>query len=479
MKKNLLLLGSALLFCSSAMIAQTTQVRRCAAQQMHQAMIASDPAWAQKFESQRAALQSDAENYMQMVGDQGSAEKTTTISAIPVIFHIVVDTTQYNSLGGATGIAKRCDSQIAILNRDFNRQNSDSTLIPSGWKPLYGNAGIHFGLARRDPNGVCTPGYEIKIITATGFSNINSAFPEAKTAATGLPSWDVTKYYNVWCINFTGSASSLLGITLPKSSTSGSNINQEGVCILYNTLGKGGTGTGSYFAPYDKGRTLTHETGHFFEIWHPWGDDGGKCTTYSSTATVNGITCVGGMGSDDGLSDTPPESDAVYGAPTYNVTGGTEYDCCKMNGTTNMQPIGIACLSFMDYTDDAAMYLFTTMQAAAMASKVLVASGENYQLTQNPSLLVCPTAIVEQVSAGASLNVYPNPTAGLVNITVNSLAEDLKNITVLNILGQEVATVNGEKKDNYVIDLSGMSKGVYVLKFNFASGSVTRKVTLQ
>ena len=478
MKKILFFVAGALLLGHSGAMGQTSQIKRCGAQQMHKQMIEQDPSWAQKFEEQKANLETDALNYLQMTAD-GSLHKTTTISAIPVIFHIVVDTTQYLSMGGATGIKKRCDSQIAILNRDFNRQNSDSTLIPSLWKPLYGNVGIHFALALRDPNGVCSPGYEVKIISSTGFSNINSAFPEAKTAGTGLPAWDVNKYFNVWCINFTGSASSLLGITLPKIYTSGSTVNQAGVCITYPTLGKGGTGTGTFMPPYNLGRTLTHETGHYFEIWHPWGDDGGKCSTYSSTATVNSITCVSGVGSDDGISDTPPESDAVYGTPTYSITGGTEYDCCKMNGSTNMQPMGIACLSYMDYTDDNAMYMFTTMQAATMASKVLVTGSTYYSLTQNPSLLICPTASVEQVSAGTSLNVYPNPTSGLVNVTVNSMAENLKEITVLNIMGQEVLTVKGQQKDNYILDLSGMSKGVYMVKFNFESGSVTRKVSVQ
>lgn len=471
---------------------------KCGMQVLHKAMIAEDPSWEQKLNDQRNSLQMAADYYIQYKAQQDALpadqRATTTVSAVPVIFHIICDSAQFlNDLGGTAGIIARCDSQIAVLNRDFNRQNYDSTLIPSSWKSLYGTPGIHFGLARIDPSGNCSPGYEVKIVTATGFSDESSAFQNEKKTPGGLPAWDVTKYYNVWCLNFTGAASGLLGITQPKSN--GSTSPYQGVVILYNTLGvQNSLPNNTWVTSYNLGRTLTHETGHFFEIWHPWGDDGGQCPTWSSTATVGGTTCSSGIGADDGLSDTPPESDAVYGAPTYTITGGTVNDCCEMHGSTNTQPIGIACLSYMDYTDDNAMHLFTTMQAAAMASMALVSTpggtgatgtgtiGENYNLTQNPSLLVACTSTgvaPSPTEINSSLSVYPNPTTGEINISVNSTAETLNNIVVYNLLGQQVANVNGQGKDYYSIDLSGMSKGIYFVRCNFASGSVTRKILLQ
>ena len=513
MKKSLLLSGIMLAIARVQVSAQTQapaptiKYNRCGMQAYRNELIAEDPSWAAKFEAQRNSLQAAADYYMQQQ-KSGALERTTsTISAVPIIFHIVVDSAQFNTLGGTAGIIARCDSQIAVLNRDFNMQNPDSGSIPSSWKPLYGNVGVNFGLARVDPSGNCSPGYEVKIITATGFSSIDSA----KSASTGLAAWDATKYYNVWCINYTGGLNGLLGITAPKSSSS---LTHEGVCILYNTLGctaQDGTppantgGTAGWVYPYNLGRTLTHETGHFFEIWHPWGDDGGQCPTWSSTATAtgtslssaggdNGVTCTSGVGNDDGLSDTPPESDAVYGNPTYNITGGTTFDCCQMNGSVNTQPMGIACLSYMDYTDDDAMHMFTTMQAAAMASMVLVSTpggtgatgtgtiGENYNLTQNPSLLVACTSTgvaPSPTELKSSLSIYPNPTNGEINVTINSAVETLNEIVVINLVGQQVMTVKGQNKDYYSIDLSGMSKGIYFVKCNFASGSVTRKILLQ
>ena len=203
---------------------------------------------------------------------------------------------------------------------------------------------------------------------------------------------------------------------------------------------------------------------------------------------------MAGYGFDDGLSDTPPESDVTTGNPVYAIPGGTINDCCMMHDTANAQSIGIACLSYMDGTDDVAMHLFTPMQAAAMAAMVLIPPvtdsvgltgkgmiGENYNLIQHPDLLGSPCfyAGITSVSSKNNFNIYPSPASGEVNISINSAEETLNEIIVINMLGQQVKTVKGNNVDYYSIDLSGMSKGIYFVKCNFASGSVTRKILLQ
>jgi hypothetical protein len=196
-------------------------------------------------------------------------------------------------------------------------------------------------------------------------------------------------------------------------------------------------------------------------------------------------------GYDDGLGDTPPEGDHQYGNPAYTITGGTYNDCCQDNpsigGSINQQPIGIASLSFINYVDDNAMHLFTPDQAAAMASMVLVQPstvigatgsglvGESYSLTQNPSLLDYPvnTSVV-------SVSVYPNPSAGTVNISFDSVYV-LKRVILTNIIGQEVRKyeITTSGTDYYSFDLSSLSKGIYFIRCNFATGSITRKILIQ
>lgn len=463
---------------------------RCGIQQYHNAIIKKDSSNYFLLKQQREFLQTAANYYNDYIAKNGR-EKTTTVYAIPVIFHIILDSAQFYNIGGTTGIIKRCDSQIAVLNADFNKQNRDSNLIPTGWKSLYGNSRIKFALARTDPGGHCTPGYEVKIITGStltdaGFSDIDLNFESVKVATTGLPAWDVTKYYNVWCTNFTGSATNVLGLTLSPSSAgclSCSPVNEIGPCILYTTLGSPGptgsdSGTGYWYYPFNLGRTLTHETGHFFEIWHTWGDDSPGDCPWSPT------------GQDDGLNDTPPQADPTYGNPSYTVSGGTFNDGCQYHSSINTQPYGIACLSYMDYTDDNAMHLFTNNQASAMASMVLVPStggvgvtgfgmiGESYSLTQNPTLLICPSGITE-TEINSKLGVYPNPTTGEINITLNPTAETLNKIVLLNLLGTEVLSISGNGKDYYSLNISTLPKGIYVLHCNFQTGTVTRKIVLQ
>ncbi len=457
------------------------------------ALIAKDPSWAQRFEDQRNSLQGIANSWKNRQQSERMAGKTTSVPTIPVIFHVLVTYNEYMILGGNAGIARRIDSQIAVLNRDFNRQNADSVLIPTNWKPLYANVGFRFGLAHTDPNGFGTPGYEINIIPDApgGFSGAGASYSDAKHSITGgFDAWDVNRYMNVWCINPVD-VSGLLGVTVARSiATSHSYpLNEIGVCIHWETLGKRvsaadsfiqGTTAGDY---YDQGRTLTHETGHFFEIWHTWGDDNGRCPWQMPFK-------------DDGLADTPPEAMAKFDNTPYSISGGTYYDTCHYDGSIDTQKsLGCPCLDYMNYTDDVGMHLFTPDQAAVMDAMVLTApssglpglngsgiEGESYGLTQNPGLLNWSTRTgVAQLEAEKGLAIAPNPSTGIINISFNSTKEQLTDISILNMLGQEVAHKNtwGSGSDYYSIDLSGMSKGIYLVRCNFVSGSITRKILLQ
>ncbi len=468
MRKALLLALFALLNKQPEAIAQ----RKCGIEDLKAALIAQDPTWATKFQRHTAALQSLADDQIRK-NESGGAAKTTTLWSIPVIFHVIVTESQLAMMGGRDGVKTRCDSQIAVLNRDFNRQNSDSTRIPSSWKSLYGNAGIKFAMAHTGPEGWSSNGYDIRVIPDAlgGFDGGSFGdFRNAKiTDSGGLNGWDVDKYLNVWCFNFSG-MSTLLGLTHPISMTTPDTRRFAGICLNYLALGKQTSPATLSFPSggnYTLGRTLTHEMGHFFEINHVWGDDGGNCPWNTS-------------GHDDGFADTPPQSDPTLGYPTYTISGGTLHDTCHFDGTTDMQPIGKPCLDFMDYTDDNGMYMFTKQQAAAMYA--LISTGGPYNgLTQNPTLLDYPAnASVTTVSPN-DFTVFPNPSTGRVNIMCDGGTERISEISIYNTLGKEVYRANGEGSNGnfYSIDLSDLSKGIYFVRCNFASGIITRKISLQ
>ncbi|MEI8136902.1 MAG: T9SS type A sorting domain-containing protein, partial [Bacteroidota bacterium] len=97
---------------------------------------------------------------------------------------------------------------------------------------------------------------------------------------------------------------------------------------------------GTYSAPYDKGRTCTHEIGHWLGLRHIWGD--GSCLT-------------------DYCNDTPPATGSNFGSPTYPLNANS---CAAATPPTG--PNGQMFMNFMDYTDDLAMYMFTADQRVRM-----------------------------------------------------------------------------------------------------------------
>ncbi len=438
--------------------------RKCGIQDLKNELIAKYPGFESQFNAYQETIKKNATAFAPNAKNARATEDIT----VPVVFHIVVNQAQYEALGGRWGIEQRCRKQIEVLNQDFNKQNSDSTLIPTNWKPRYANVGIHFGLAHTDPYGYPNPGFTIKIISGLGFNSFHNA---KTTDSGGVDAWDVTKYINVWCVNFTDpSYSGLLGITVPNSMLIGTKIpnTDMGICITYNSLGKRQDTTENYPKNgvsgnyYDLGRTLTHEMGHYFEIWHVWGDDGGLCPWTGGVSVLN---------------DIPPQGNNTFDNPGYNIPGGTLHDNCHLDSSGHeMQPIGIACLDYLDYTDDIGMHLFTPDQAAVMVSQVNSPTGESYSLTQHPTLLEYPDG------APQTINIFPNPTNGPVSLIYENTTNKLTNIMVYNMVGSKLQVYEITPSQNIGavnLDLTKFGQGVYILKCIFKSATITQKITVQ
>ena len=98
---------------------------------------------------------------------------------------------------------------------------------------------------------------------------------------------------------------------------------------------------GTAQAPFNKGRTATHEVGHYLNLRHIWGDT---------------PDCSGS----DMVADTPNCAGPNSGTPTWPVI------------TCNNGPNGDMFMNYMDYTDDAAMFMFTTQQVLRMRTALEV-----------------------------------------------------------------------------------------------------------
>jgi hypothetical protein len=287
-------------------------------------------------------------------GKNGVADVQSVFN-IPVIVHVIHNNESVNGPSATSGNnlnAAQVVDQINSLNKDYNGTNADSSLIPAVFKPVFAKCRINFCLAVVNPTGgvLAEPGIDRINRVSKGWSSM--PYSQTYIDATVKPNsiWDPNKYFNIWVCPLSGG---LLGYaTFPNPASSGvtglgspfGSATSDGVVILNTSFGSIGT---AQFGQYNKGRTLTHEAGHWLGLRHIWGD--GTCAT-------------------DYCNDTPPAQTSNYGCPSFPHNVGT----CSGNTTGEMT------MNYMDYTDDACLYMFTADQKNRMQ---LILTNSPFRLT--------------------------------------------------------------------------------------------------
>ena len=396
-----------------------------------------------------------------------SARVKTTVQVenpvIPVVFHVVLSKNQLASINGEQGLLKRINAQVNVLNEDFNALNEDTTAIPTNFKTLLGKTGFRFALAQTAPDGSATDGYELIVTDKGGFDieggwGSGFGFSSVKyTQGGGAPAWDVNSYLNIWIVNPLdfGATTDILGLAIPSYLTVGNtgiDPVEKGIVLHFGVLGNREEVDGLYLRGSDNGRTLTHEVGHYFELLHTWGDDEGKCPN-------NG-------GSDDGISDTPPQAYPTYGCETY-----PKYDACTKTGD------GIMYMNYMNYSDDSCLLMFTRGQVYRMQQSVQPGANE-YSLTQQQHLLLKPDPA--NPIANNDFVIYPNPSDNVINIRFKKQATGLGSIRVIDMMGRVVAAEEYERQSTfYSFITSAWQAGLYFVVFDFDSGREVKKVLVR
>jgi hypothetical protein len=246
----------------------------------------------------------------------GQAERVLRkLLTIPVVVHVVYKLPAENISDA------QVKSQIAVLNKDFRATNPDKSKVPPVWKGLVADANVKFALAKKDPTGKASTGITRTATTRDSFGSGNAV---KKKAQGGADPWPTDRYLNIWVCNL---AEQLLGY----AQFPGGPAKTDGVVVLNRAFGT----QGSVKAPFNKGRTATHEVGHFLNLRHIWGDRN---------------DCSG----NDFVADTPPARESNNGKPKFPQI------------TCNNGPNGDMFMNYMDYVDDAAMFMFTVGQAARM-----------------------------------------------------------------------------------------------------------------
>jgi Pregnancy-associated plasma protein-A/FG-GAP-like repeat len=288
-------------------MAQSQPTRRnCGAMIEHRRLLNEDPSYV----AARSGIESRARAYE--LGLLRSAR--AGITRIPVVVHVVWNTAAQNISDA------QIQSQITVLNQDFRMTNADIGQVPAVWQSIRGDARIEFFLATTDPDGNPTNGITRTQTQVTSFAQAGNPVKFAATG--GAAAWPADRYLNIWVCQLGGG---LLGY----AQFPGGPADSDGVVILHSAFGT----TGTAAAPFDRGRSATHEIGHWLNLFHIWGDDGTGC------------------GGSDEVSDTPNAAGPNFGRPTFpSVTCG--------NG-----PNGDMFMNYMDYTD---MFMFTAGQVTRM-----------------------------------------------------------------------------------------------------------------
>ena len=390
-----------LLLFSSYFFAQ----KKCGTDTKLQELIKNKPGFAAKYNAMKDFIYNPSPR-KNVFSKQSSA--ANTVVTIPVVFHILYKNTNQNISEA------QIQTQLDVINRDFRKLNTDfNSVVPNAFKPFAADIEINFCKATIAPNGAITTGITKKLVPDT------FVFEEEYSTSSGQTPWDTSKYLNVWVGSFTDiNKTGIIGFAIPPSIPIQDN---DGIIISYKAFGT----TGTAVTPHRKGRTVTHEIGHYLGLLHTWGD--------------------GGCGNGDGVADTPATFKNYAGCPTFP---SNLYACVA---TTN----GSMFMNYMDYVDDACMAFFTLGQKEVMRN--ILAGPRLSLLTSNG----CGDLGLDNFEALNAISVYPNPVADYFMITSPQLQID--KLEIYNVLGQLVKTQKLIQTNNE-INIQEFPRGTYFLR---------------
>ncbi len=382
------------------------------------------------------------EIYQRAIAQTGGATKRDfEIYQIPVVVHIVYNhAEEYIS-------EERINEQLAQLNKDFRRLNEDAEKVRIEFEDVVGDPGVEFQLAKI--NWIKT---DTTFSLDFDISTLTYRFPDhvKSTALGGSAPWDTHEFLNIWVCPIVGDL--IFGYAYPPSQLNNWPIESkspsselDGIVINYKAFG----GPPPVFSTSTndrvilKGRTLSHEVGHYLGLRHPWGD-----------SELGVYQCF----LDDGLEDTPTMKD-----PTFDTCDLTKNTC---GDVLNDLPDMIE--NFMDFSSQECQNSFTNQQIDVM----------RFVLEKHRRALRVKN--LQVASSNRSL-IYPNPTDGIVKVILKKENDTEYQIRVTNSLSHTFnvpITHFEEPVNSYKIDLSSLAAGVYFVEFIGEQHRFTERIVL-
>ena len=428
-----------ILLLLTAMSAALKAQEPCASHQILERLGQDNPTLANSYKQ----WQEQAYAHARQVGPT----KTAPLYRIPVAVHVVYTAPEENIPDSLIY------QQIEVLNQDFRRLNPDSGLTRNEFKPVAGDAGIEFFLATLDPDGNPTTGITRTQGNPGGFLGVYEPFSDnvKKSAEGGKDPWPTDKYLNIWVCNILGGFG-ILGYAYPPvgdvanwpTGTAPADTNLQGVVIHFPVFGpQNPQAAANGLDMVNRGRTLTHEVGHYLGLRHIWGD--GDCTE------------------DDGLNDTPPASDNAN-----QVCDFSKNSCLDSGGTDFPDQIE----NFMDYAADSCMNMFTQEQVAAMHFVL-----DNFRNSLVESGISLTHHSIQAPNTGMLL--FPNPAEEMVHIRWSGKAALGGQLVLLDTRGSVVDAFEIPAAPASSLNIQSLPSGWYLLRLHNPHGSFYQKLLVR
>ena len=384
----------------------------------------SDPVAKQRY----LDLQNKFEIELAKIENQQNKSPTNTNATllIPVAVHFPSVATNSTD---KTCLMQLAQTQIDVLNADFNATNSDAALWTPSVSALYpgtnvGNLNIQFVIATQNhPAG-------------TGLANGQKAVTFGTNFLAGADKDTQWNYY----LNFVVRNAGLLGYTF----FPGDPKNGESVVLNYDAFGTGAGCTGYVPGGFAYlGRTATHEVGHYFNLIHIFG--------------TNNICDAANT---DNVADTPP---CIGSAGTSCPAIGSVAGCVAGEKSLTM--------NYMNYTNDVCKFMFTAGQVTRMrayydttlynqfATNVL--ASENFEFT--------------------NFKLYPNPNLGTFKISFTPENNDEVKISIFDYSGRNI--YNKSYQNTILFDqelqLDTIASGVYFINIQNGANKMVKKIIVE
>ena len=422
-----------LLFLFSLCYISAYAQQRCGTMQVYEKLIARDSNTLPRsilFENALQTQGSSTSPNPKLEPNTGS-RNTQAIVVIPVVVHVVYNTSTQNIS------EEQIRSQISILNSDYRMTNSDTLATGHPFWASTADAAIEFCLATTDPNGNPSNGITRTFTTTTRFDadTIYNWTDVKYTSTGGQDNWDPTRYLNVWVCNLTGPALAFSSFPTELITTP----SEDGITVGYRYFGTGGTS----ISPYNLGRTMTHEVGHWLGLKHIWGD--AFCGT-------------------DFVVDTKAAESENYGCPSFpqrptNTCGG------DANGEMYM--------NFMDYVNDNCMNMFTYGQVLRMQNTLTLARPDIASANR------CVSTASIHDTHNIKFGLYPIPAQKTLNLYFGNAYEGSLEIRILNSLGQIVQEQSFfSQPESIDLDISSINQGSYFLEVSHQKSKTVKRIVV-